>query len=116
MELKEEIALLEEIDTAIRSEDWKENTTETIKPYNRISEIVRTINLLIDKNRLYEAKKYMDIQLENIKGITEQKCFRRKFRKDYCEHCVNQFCNLNRTQKWKLWTPNCRKTSIFPKW
>lgn len=33
----------------------------------------------------YESKKYMDIQLENIKGITEQKCFRRKFREDYCE-------------------------------
>ena len=99
MELKEEITLLEEINTAVRSENWKENTAEVIKPYSRISEIVKMINLLMDMNKLYEAKKYIEIQIENIKGITEQKCFKRKVRADYCRHCKNEFCNLNETPK-----------------
>ncbi len=99
MELKEDLAILEEIDAAVRSENWKENTAKAIKPYGRIAEVVRTLNLLIDMNRLYEAKKYIEIQIENAKGITEQKCFKRKVRADYCKHCKNDFCNLNETPK-----------------
>lgn len=99
MEIQEEMELLEKINTAVRSENWKEKTSEVIRPYNRISEIVKTMNCLIDRNRLYEAKKYIEIQLENIKGITEQKCYKRKVRTDYCEHCVNTLCNLNVTSR-----------------
>lgn len=94
-----ELELLEKINQAIRSENWKENTKDVIKPYKRIASIVKMLDLLIERNRLYEAKKYMQIQIENLNGITEQKCFKRKVRADYCEHCQNEFCNLNTTQK-----------------
>lgn len=96
MEVDEETALLEKINEAVRSENWKEETAKAIKPYMRLFEISKTLELLIEKNRLFEAKKYTEIQLENVKGITEQKCKLKRLKKDYCNFCKNYLCNLNK--------------------
>ena len=99
MKKDEDIEILENIYDSLWAEDWKKSVVEQMHPYARLSDVVRTMNLLIKKNGLYEAKKYMEIQINNAKGLTEQKCFKRKVRADYCKHCVNSFCNLNKTKK-----------------
>ena len=48
-----------------------------------------------NRNRLFEAKRYVQQELDNIKGITEVKCKRSKINKNYCKICKNRNCNLN---------------------
>lgn len=55
----------------------------------------------IEKNRLLEAKRYVQQELDNIKGITETKCKRRKINKGYCNICKNRNCNLNANLEYK---------------
>lgn len=78
------------------TEDWKEEASKVVNPYKKMMDIIRKLDIMIEKNRLYEAKRYFFIELENAKGITEQKCKKKKLRKDICEHCKNLNCNLNR--------------------
>ncbi len=48
------------------------------------------------RNRPDELKKYIDQELDNINGVTEIKCRRRKVNVGYCNRCANYNCNLNR--------------------
>lgn len=54
-----------------------------------------------NRNRLFEAKRYVQQELDNIKGITEVKCKRRKINKLYCNTCKNCNCNLNENPEYK---------------
>lgn len=54
-----------------------------------------------NRNRLFEAKRYVQQELDNIRGITEVKCKRRKLNKDYCKICKNRNCNLNTNQQYQ---------------
>ena len=54
-----------------------------------------------NRNRLFEAKRYVQQELDNIKGITETKCKRRKINKLYCNTCKNCNCNLNANSEYK---------------
>ena len=54
-----------------------------------------------NRNRLYEAKKYIKQELENVQGITEVKCKRRKINKLYCNTCKNCNCKLNANAEYK---------------
>ena len=56
-------------------------------------EILDKLEWLVVRNRTFEAKKRLKIELENLRGITEQKCKLIKLRKDYCSHCWNYNCN-----------------------
>ena len=51
--------------------------------------------LYAKKGRLLEAKRYVKQEIENIEGITEQRCKLKKLGKKYCNICKNQNCNLN---------------------
>lgn len=51
-----------------------------------------------DGNRLVEAKRLAEQEINNVKGITEQKCKKRKLLINACSHCTNANCNLNTTQ------------------
>ena len=59
-----------------------------------LSLLVRIENL-VDKNRFVEAIRLTEREIENLKGITEQKCKRYKINKGYCKICTNVNCNLN---------------------
>lgn len=78
------------------TKEWKSETSKVISPYRKMLEIIRKLDIMIEKNRWYEAKKYFQIELENAKGITEQKCKKKKLRKDICNYCKNFNCNLNK--------------------
>ena len=54
-----------------------------------------------NRNRLFEAKRYVQQELDNIKGITETKCKRRKINKLYCNTCKNCNCKLNANPEYK---------------
>ena len=56
-------------------------------------EILDKLEWLVVRNRTFEAKKRLKIELENLRGITEQKCKLIKLRKDYCSHCWIYNCN-----------------------
>ena len=52
-----------------------------------------------NRNGLFVAKKIIKQELENLKGITEQKCKKIKVRKDYCIYCKNYNCSLNKNNE-----------------
>ncbi len=56
-------------------------------------DILKKLEWLVVRNRTFEAKKRLTIELNNLKGITEQKCKLIKVRKDYCNFCWNYNCN-----------------------
>lgn len=56
---------------------------------------------LIEKDDLYYARRYNKQEIENIKGITEQKCKMHKTNKGFCRTCKNITCSLNNNEKMK---------------
>ena len=40
----------------------------------KMLKILDTIRILLEKNCLFEAKEYIRIEIENLKGITQKKC------------------------------------------
>ena len=56
---------------------------------------------LIEKDDLYYARRYNKREIENLKGITEQKCKMHKTNKGFCRTCKNITCNLNSNEKMK---------------
>ena len=53
---------------------------------------------LVNKNRLVEIRRLVEREIENLQGITEQKCKAHKINKDYCKRCSNLNCNLNNNE------------------
>ena len=64
---------------------------------------------LIEKDDLYYARRYNKQEIENIKGITEQKCKRHVVNKGYCRLCKNLTCNLNNNENMKKEEWNIKK-------
>lgn len=62
-------------------------------------EILDKIEWLIVRNRFIEARRIVKQELENLNGITEQKCKRLKINQGYCRICRNRNCNLNENIK-----------------
>lgn len=56
------------------------------------------IEELVNKNRFVEARRLTERELENLQGITEQKCKAHKINKGYCKICSNSNCNLNNNE------------------
>ena len=95
MNNKEEIRMLEQIYNSLMTDNWKQNTLDLIKPYKRALEIIQMLESCINKNDLFLSKKLISTELKNVKGITEQKCIKRKLKRDYCKYCKNNHCNMN---------------------
>ena len=57
--------------------------------------ILDRLALLIVRNRLYEPKRLVKQEIENLKLITEKNCKRFKLNKTYYRVCKNLNCNNN---------------------
>ena len=55
--------------------------------------ILERIIWLMEKNRFVEARRLVEREVENLQGITEQKCKRKQVNKGYCKICENLNCN-----------------------
>lgn len=66
----------------------------------KMLKILDTIRILLEKNCLFEAKEYIRIEIENLKGITQKKCRNTKyFFGSYCKYCSNLNCSKNRNKE-----------------
>lgn len=71
----------------------------SIRPYKQLVYVLNMLQNCIGRNDLLLSKRLVDRELENIKGITEQRCMKRKLREDYCNFCDNLYCNINNSEK-----------------
>ena len=57
-------------------------------------EILTRIKCLIERSSLDTVKEYVILEIENLQGITEQKCKNTKyfFYDSYCKYCSNENC------------------------
>ena len=64
----------------------------------KMIEILDRIELFIKKDSLDLAKDMTKLEIENLKGITEQRCKNTKyyFYDWYCQYCSNLNCNSNK--------------------
>ena len=64
---------------------------------NELLKVLERIKQLLKNDLLIEAKEYVDLEIENLKGITEQKCKNTMyyFGDFYCKYCENLNCSSN---------------------
>lgn len=67
----------------------------------RMIQILDKFILYANRNRLIEAKRVAQQELNNLNGITELKCKSRKINKNWCKICKNRNCNLNANPEYK---------------
>ena len=67
----------------------------------KMMKILDRIELLIEQDSLDLAKGITKLEIENLKGITEQRCKNTKyyFYDFYCKYCHNLNCNSNQNQE-----------------
>ena len=65
---------------------------------SKILEILNRIKVCVKSDSLNVAKELIKIEIENLKGITEQRCknTRYYFYDTYCKYCSNYNCNSNK--------------------
>ena len=65
---------------------------------SKILEILNRIKVCVKSDSLNVAKELIKIEIENLKGITEQRCKNTKyyFYDTYCKYCSNYNCNSNK--------------------
>ena len=61
-------------------------------------EIINRIKNFIEHNNIFEAKEYIELELNNLNGTTQQQCQNTKchFYPTYCKYCSNINCESNR--------------------
>ena len=98
--------VLENIETLLTDKEWKdkilnyiEETKQILKEDTYTLNLLGRFNWLIDRNRTFEAKRLVKQEKENLLGITELECKRRKVNEGYCKVCTNRNCNLNQNKK-----------------
>ena len=66
----------------------------------KMRKILDRIELLIKQDSLDLAKGITKLEIENLKGITEQRCKNTKyyFYDWYCQYCSNLNCNSNKNK------------------
>ena len=64
----------------------------------KLLEILKNIRNLLENNFLYEAKQYIQIEINNIDGTTEKNCKNTYyyFYDTYCKWCSNYNCSSNK--------------------
>ena len=64
---------------------------------SKILEILNRIKVCVKSDSLNVAKELIKIEIENLKGITEQRCKNTKYYfYDTCKYCSNYNCNSNK--------------------
>ena len=63
-------------------------------------EILNRISILIRKDDIVNAREYLQIEIDNLKNITPQKCKNTKyhFYNSFCNKCSNYNCSENKTK------------------
>lgn len=61
-------------------------------------EILEKLEWLVVRNRTFEAKRRLKIELENLKGITQKNCSNTRyyFYNWACRYCLNMNCESNK--------------------
>ena len=64
----------------------------------KMIKILKRIELFIEQDSLDLAKNMTKLEIENLKGIIEQRCKDTKYYYYdwYCQHCSNFNCNSNK--------------------
>lgn len=98
--------VLEHIEELLEDKEWKnkilnyiDECRKTLNEDTYTLTLLDRFNWLIDRNRTFEAKRLVKQEKENLLGITEQQCKRRKVNEGYCRVCTNRNCNLNQNKK-----------------
>lgn len=61
-------------------------------------EILIRIRSCIKRNEIFVAKSYINLEINNLIGITEKECKKYKsFNSWYCYNCRNKNCGANKT-------------------
>lgn len=66
----------------------------------QIIDILQMIKSCLNNDLLFEAKELIKIEINNLKGITEQNCKNTKyyFYDWYCKYCSNVNCGSNKNR------------------
>lgn len=98
--------VLEIIETLLTDKEWKdkllnyiEETKSALDGDTYTLTLLDRFNWLIERNRTFEAKRVVEQEKNNLLGITELECKRRKVNEGYCKVCTNRNCNLNQNKK-----------------
>ena len=103
----EVLIFLERISQYIGKENWHKEVSSIVEQYIKDTHDKKFLCLLgkfkfiADKNRLFEGRRLIERELENLNGVTELKCKNRKYNNRWCEVCENYNCNLNANQALK---------------
>lgn len=64
----------------------------------KVLDILNKIHICLKNNSIDNARYFIKLEIENLKGITEQKCKNTKyyFYDYYCQYCNNLNCNSNK--------------------
>lgn len=104
MEREDVLKFLEEISQHIGKENWQNKVSNIIEQYIKDTPdkkflcLLAKFKMIADKNRLYEGRRLIGREFENLNGITERKCKNHKYSNRWCEVCENYNCNLNANQ------------------
>ena len=63
----------------------------------KMLEILKRVQICLERNSLYEAREYIKLEIDNLKGVTEKNCKSSKYYCDgwYCNQCMNFNCSGN---------------------
>lgn len=64
-----------------------------------ILDILRRIQALINRDKVYYAKEYIRLEIENFEGFTPKKCKNTIYEFYYCDKCSNKNCPDNERNK-----------------
>lgn len=67
----------------------------------KILQILNRIKICLNRNDLYIAKEYVQLEIDNITGASEQRCKNTKyyFYDSYCKYCKNENCSKKKEKK-----------------
>ena len=63
----------------------------------KMLEILEKIRICLNRNSVDVAKELVNLEIDNLKGITEEKCKNTKYHfwGSYCKYCSNTNCLSN---------------------
>lgn len=64
----------------------------------KLLEIINRTKNFLKNNDLFEAREYIQVEINNLKGITQENCKNTKyhFYDSYCKYCTNFNCESNK--------------------
>ena len=68
---------------------------------NEVIDILLKVKICLKNNSIENALEYIQLEIDNLKGITEKRCKNAKycFYDNYCQFCSNLNCNSNKNNE-----------------